>query len=230
MSIHQHLNLICRRRINRFGPLLWYVKSHGSYTLWFILYPKSFPLQFIAFCYNKPTFPPESNLFVVFWDIFWIFGIPSQLLHVRTEDVHKMKHEMENPPTDRDPSDDEQTPNRAGINRSFHEFLRMVNYSTRGWNTINCAISCVTERVFVLWPRILRFICLLQEKSLSVLTLACCFLLVWSTKKTAGSCILDTGGLDNELPVWCCQKSFGSLVKHGACNINNSNPGFFTKI
>lgn len=89
----------------------------------------------------------------------------------------------------------------------------------RGWNLI-------CDRAFLFfWLRIWRFICLLQEKSLSVLTLACCFLSGWSTKKTAGSCILDTGGLDNELPVWCCQKSFGSLVKHGACNINTSNPG-----
>lgn len=29
---------------------------------------------------------------------------------------------------------------------------------------------------------------------------------------------------------WCCQKGFGSLVKHGACYINSSNPAFFTKI
>lgn len=67
--------------------------------------------------------------------------------------------------------------------------------------------------------RVWRFLCLLQKKSLCMLTSAHCFLLIWSTMKTAGSCILDTDGLDNELSVWRCQKSFGSLINHSGSNI-----------
>ena len=127
--------------------------------------------------------------------------------------------------------DDQQIPSSAGTNRSFHDlFSKMVNYSTRGWNIISSALSFVTERFCFTEPRIRRLIRLPQEKSPSVLTLVGCFLLVWSTKKTAGSCILDTGGLDNELPVWCCQKSFGSLVKRGACYISRAKSRLLHKI
>lgn len=38
--------------------------------------------------------------------------------------------------------------------------------------------------------------------------------------KTAGTCILDTDGLDNELSVCRCRKSFGSLINHSVSNIS----------
>lgn len=38
--------------------------------------------------------------------------------------------------------------------------------------------------------------------------------------KTAGTCILDTDSLDNELSVCRCRKSFGSLINHSVSNIS----------
>lgn len=87
-------------------------------------------------------------------------------------------------------------------------------------NACNCPHRWIYIGGSPFFMRVWRFIGLLQKKSLCMLTSARCFLLSWSTMKTAGSCILDTDGLDNELSVWRCQKSFGSLINHSVCNIS----------
>lgn len=86
---------------------------------------------------------------------------------------------------------------RGWLNGSSWALILNLNNCTQRWIHI-----CDSPFLNHVW----RFICLLQKKSLCMLTSACCFLLSWSTMKTAGSCILDTDGLDNELSVWRCQK------------------------
>lgn len=109
-----------------------------------------------------------------------------------------------------------------------------LNSFLRWWNLIKRKLWFVTEILLSAawrWTCADSCWCRRREAALYRLTSLWCFLLVWSTMKTAGRNILDIRGLDNELSVWCCQKSFGQsvmlrashFVQLGFCSPHNTD-------
>lgn len=100
---------------------------HQACGLWFYIFAHSFPRGKSASVTSYILNIPSGQLDIPLKSLSSSYLITGQL------DM------WDNPPhrasrTDTDTQISNKHPTVVGINRSFHEFLRMADYSTRGWN------------------------------------------------------------------------------------------------